>query len=131
MTRTAGRLLMAIAVIHALFGLWFGRGPLLGIARDGFLNAIDPFPDRQLVFWFLFASPMLWLLGQLVSWTAERGAPPTFLGWGLLLLVVVCGAMMPASGFWLALAPAGMLVSASRRGRIAGGGNAQRAGRWD
>jgi len=36
MARLAGRLLVGIGVLHLLFGLWFGHGPLLRITvTDG------------------------------------------------------------------------------------------------
>ncbi len=116
MARLAGRLLIGIGVLHLLFGLWFGRGPLLRIARDGFFAAVDSHPDRGLVFWFLFASPMLWIIGQLVVWAAARGLPPpAWLGGQVLAVSVMGAALMPASGFWLVLVTAVLLLAASRR----------------
>ncbi len=72
MTRTAGRLLLAIGVIHFLFGIWFCRGPLLDIARDGFWNAVDTDRHRQLAFWFIAFAVPLYLLGLLLSWIGSR-----------------------------------------------------------
>lgn len=115
----AGSLLIGVAVVHAAFGAWFGRGPLLGMFQDGVLASVDRHAERGLVFWFLLASPLLLLLGQLCLFLAERGiAPPRWLGFEVLLLTV-CGALlMPVSGFWLLLPPAALLLgaSAARRG---------------
>jgi hypothetical protein len=114
--RFAGRLLMGIALVHAAFGLWFGRAILADIARDGFLAAVDVHRDRQLVFWFLLASPLLWLLGELVAWLdARRIAPPVWLGLQVLALAIAGVLLMPASGFWLVLVPALLLLLASHR----------------
>jgi len=117
LTRAAGRLLQGIAVLHAALGLWSGRGPLAAIVRDGVLGAVDPFPDRRLAFWFLLASPVLWTLGRLIAWTSARGGPPGFLGRELLVMAAVCCALMPVSGSWLLLAPAALLLAASRNRR--------------
>jgi hypothetical protein len=116
-TRLAGRLLMAIAAIHAAFGLWFGRRALGAIARGGFVDAVDPHPDRGLVFWFLLASPLVWFLGRMAIWLAGRNQPPpAWLGRDLMLVSVVVVLLMPVSGGWLLLAPAGLLIAATRGG---------------
>jgi hypothetical protein len=114
-TLRAGRLLIAVAGIHAGFGLWMGRRPLLAIAHDGFLNSIDPHLDRNLVFWFLIASPFLWMVGRFALWLASEGRrPPRWLGRDLLALALIGAVLMPASGFWLILPPAAMLMLAAR-----------------
>jgi hypothetical protein len=110
----AGGLLIGVAVIHAAFGAWFGRGSLIGIFHDGILDSVDFHGERGLVFWFLLASPLLLLLGQLCVFLAERGiAPPRWLGFEVLLLTVACALLMPVSGFWLLLPPAALLLAAS------------------
>ena len=114
-TLTAGWLLMAVAVLHAVFGLWVGRRALLAMARDGFVNAVDPHPDRTLVFWFLLMSPFLWIVGRLALWLASEGRqPPVWLGRSLLALALICAVLMPVSGFWLILLPATWLWLAAR-----------------
>src|SRR5918995_643404 len=107
----AGRWLIAIAVLHALFGLWFGRAAVAAIARDGFLDAVDGDPHRGLVFWFLLMSPLTAIVGQLVLRVARTGSRlPTLLGWELLLLTVTGVVLMPVPGFWLLLIPTGLLL---------------------
>jgi hypothetical protein len=114
-TRLAGRLLLGIAAIHAGFGLWFGRRALGAIAGDGFVDAVDPHLDRGLVFWFLMASPLVFLLGRTTIWLAARNqSPPAWLGRDLLLLALAVCLLMPVSGGWLLLAPAGLLIAAAR-----------------
>src|SRR5918994_4712845 len=95
----AGRWLIAIAVLHALSGLWFGRAAVAAIARDGFLDAVDGDPHRGLVFWFLVMSPLTAIVGQLVLRVARTGSRlPTLLGWELLLLTVAGGGVLAAAG---------------------------------
>lgn len=110
----AGSLLIGVAVLHAAFGAWFGRGPLAGMLSDGIFNSVDSHSERGLVFWFLMVSPLLLLLGQLCMFLAERGiTPPRWLGFEVLLLTVGCALLMPVSGFWLLIPPAALLLRAS------------------
>lgn len=114
----AGSLLIGVAVLHAVFGAWFGRRPLAGMLSDGVLNSVDSHGERGLVFWFLMMSPLLLILGQLCVFLAERGiAPPRWLGFEVLLLTVCCALLMPVSGFWLLIPPAALLLRASAASR--------------
>lgn len=110
----AGSLMIGVAVLHTAFGAWFGRRPLAGMLSDGVLNSVDSHGERGLVFWFLMMSPLLLMLGQLCLFLAQRGiAPPRWLGLEVLALTVCCALLMPVSGFWLLIPPAGLLLRAS------------------
>ncbi len=114
----AGYWLIGIAALHAAFGLWIGREPLLEIVRDGSWNTVDLTPGREVIFWFLVMSPWIAILGQLLIWAAQAGMlVPRAIGWWLLLLVLVCGVLLPASGFWLGLVPAALLLRDGTRAR--------------
>ena len=113
-------MLLAVAALHAAFGSWVGRHALLAVARDGFVNAVDPHLDRTLVFWFLLMSPFLWIVGRFALWLAAEGRrPPAWLGRSLLALALVGAVLMPVSGFWLILPPATSLWLAARAPRHA------------
>ena len=110
----AGGLLIGVAIVHAVFGAWFGRGSLYAMFGDGVVASVGLQGERGLVFWFLLMSPLLLLIGQLCLFLAERGiAPPRWLGFEVLLLTVACALLMPVSGFWLLLPPAALLLRAS------------------
>jgi hypothetical protein len=110
----AGSLLIAVAVLHAAFGAWFGRRSLFGMLEDGVVNSVGLRGERGLVFWFLLMSPLLLMLGQLCLLLAERGiVPPRWLGLEVLALTVCCALLMPVSGFWLLIPPAALLLRAS------------------
>ena len=114
----AGGLLIGVAIVHAVFGAWFGRLPLGAMFSDGLVASVDLRGERGLVFFFLLLSPLLMMIGQLCVFLGERGiAPPRWLGFEVLLLTVACALLMPVSGFWLLLPPAALLLraSASRR----------------
>jgi hypothetical protein len=113
--RLAGRLLIAIGVVHAQVGAWRGRDPLLGMVRDGLVASAAGDVERELAFWFLFASPLLWLLGGWVCWADARGLPlPPWLGPAILGLAATGALLMPVSGFWLVLAPGALLANPAR-----------------
>jgi len=120
MGRIAGWLLMAIGVIHTVFVVWVGRGPLLGVVQDGFLRALFPHHDRLEVFWSLCFGVMAFFLGQLISWSEAQGKwMPAFLGWEILGLAVLGAVLMPVSGWWLVMVAGLLILAGSRRARPA------------
>lgn len=122
MRRLCGSLLVATGVLHLLVGLFVFAGPLAAIAGDGF-GAIPPdlegeVLDREAAFWFMLFGVMLLMLGGLTHWAQARtGTLPLFLGWSLLALGVIGVVTMPASGFWLVLPQAALMLAVARRGR--------------
>ncbi len=123
MCRLSGPLLMATGVLHLVGGFVFYSGPLFAIAGDGFLNAVEPDVafstfDREAAFWYMIFGVMLLMLGGLTHWAqAQTGTLPASLGWALLALGVAGVILMPASGFWLALLQAVLMLVVVRRGR--------------
>lgn len=107
----SGILLLLTGVLHNVVGFILGWDILLKIARDGFINAVDPDFDRNFIFWFLFSGLSLMIMGHLAHWIIKkRKAPlPSFLGWYLLALAFIGGIMMPVSGFWLFI-PQGFII---------------------
>ncbi len=99
-------LLHVTAVLHFGVGAWLFREPLGAILRDGYVGAVDLDPLRGLAFWFLILSPMLVIVGLLVSRALETGDTRilAIVGWGLLGIGVVGAAGMPVSGFWILIA---------------------------
>ena len=88
------------------------RRPLGAVARDGFVGAVDPYLDRNVVFWFLLASPLLWIVGRFALWLAAEGRrAPAWLGRDLLIVALVGIVLMPVSGFWLILVPSVLLLA--------------------
>jgi uncharacterized membrane protein HdeD (DUF308 family) len=120
MSRLVGPLLMAIGVLHLLASLIFYPQPVAAIAQDGFFNAVELNPaqfDREAAFWWTVSGVMLLILGSLVHWAqAQTGTLPAFLGWALLALGVAGVILMPASGFWLFLPPAVLVLTSAQRG---------------
>ena len=119
MGKIAARMLIAIGVLHLLLFLWFGRRVLVAVANEGLWNTIDPFRDRQMIFWALMTGVFGILLGQLALWVETHGKRlPAFLGWEIMAITVICGVLMPASGGWLFLIPAVLILIGVRRSRV-------------
>ena len=120
MRRRVGPLLMAMGILHLLGGLIFYPRPLAAIAQDGFLDAVNLNPaqfDREAAFWWTVSGVMLLILGGLVHWSQARtGTLPAFFGWALLATGVAGVTLMPASGLWLALPPAVLVLAVARQG---------------
>jgi hypothetical protein len=100
-----GIALMLLAILHQIVGLYFYQDALMAIGQAGIINAVQPpYWDRDAAFWFLMFGAMLFLYGAITHWLlAKVGDLPSFWGWGLLILSLIGVALMPASGFWLAI----------------------------
>jgi hypothetical protein len=110
----AGSLVSGIAVIHLGVGLLLAQPPLRAILADGVVGAVDPHIDRMAIFWFMFFGLLLLLLGEVLRAWESVATPPARIGYGLGALSLAGGLLIPASGFWLALLPAVLLIHRSR-----------------
>lgn len=109
-----GALLRLTGLLHQAVGLVVARDTVLAVLRDGFVGAIEPDPERMIVFWYLVAGFLMLFAGRALL-EIERARPlPAALGWWLLALGVGGGLAIPASGFWLVV-PQGLLVLARAR----------------
>jgi hypothetical protein len=121
LTRWIPRLIVGVAAVHTLFGLTvlpmsLDSNPLTGIADDGFVDAIDGNVERAATFWFLATGVVLFNVGHLTHWAIRRtGRIPALVGWWTLGLAVPSLVLLPASGFWLALAVGVLALVAARR----------------
>jgi hypothetical protein len=115
MAKTAAWALIALALIHLLFGILRYKEPLAGAVSDGFVGQFAASEQRRTAFWFLlFALPML-LGGQLALRAANVGDLATIrlIGYYVLGIAVVGLACFPRSPFWLPLALGPFLIYAS------------------
>ena len=117
MGRYVGQLLMGTGVLHTMIGVPAFRKTLAQIHRARYLGTIGRDPERNAVLWYLTTGALLVVLGQLARSTRERtGEVPRSLGWGLLAISVPGVVLLPASGFWLVLGQALLVLSPARRG---------------
>lgn len=121
LTLWAGRLIVAIALVHIAFFVAVSWDHLPGwFAGDLWVTPdLDaPMSASEGYFWALlgsFAIPLL-LLGALVTRFAREGrALPAYVTWGIAAWVVACTYVLAPSGFPLGLVPAGLLIAAALR----------------
>ena len=102
-----GRSIVAIGLLHTVFGLVVFSPVWAALVREGLLNTVDRQPLRAAAYWFLFFGFGFLLLGALINWCeAQAVRLPSFLGWGMLAMTLVGVAVTPINGMWLALIPA-------------------------
>ena len=117
LSKNSGNLLLGIGVIHNLVGFAMGWPVLVQIVQSGFVNSINSEMDRNAIFWFLFSGFMMMMLGLLMQnyiKATNRNLPST-LGYQLLALAIIGCTMMPASGIWLALPTAIIIIVADKK----------------
>ena len=111
-----GQLLMGTGALHTVIGVLGFRRTLVEIHRGRYLNTIGRDPERNAVLWYLTTGALLVILGQLArSAQARTGEVPRSLGWGLLSISVPGVVLLPASGFWLVLGQALLVLTKARR----------------
>jgi hypothetical protein len=121
LTRWIPRLIVGVACLHTLFGLFvlpasLDPNPLAGIVDDGFVDSIGANADRGVTFWFLATGVVWFNVGHLTHWVIRRtGRIPALVGWWTLGLAVPSLVLLPASGFWLALGVGIFALVAARR----------------
>nr|WP_245556625.1 DUF6463 family protein [Deinococcus aquatilis] len=116
----AGRLLIAVALIHLCLALASVIPHLAVLAPDGLPGVIGapwhpPHLDRQAAFWSSLGSfagtQLLW--GMWIMSTARAGHRfPRGTGLALLVLTAVQVTLAPLSGFWVNFIPALLLMAA-------------------
>ena len=100
----SGIFLIATGVLHSLVGIIMTKDELWGIIKDGLFNAAaDTDLARGVAFWFLICGIFIIMLGHLLHYyiKKEQQPAPKLLGYWLLGLSAIGCVIMPASGFWL------------------------------
>jgi hypothetical protein len=103
-----GKSVVAIGIVHCLFGVVVFSDLLLPAVRGGLFNTISAStpPARNMAYWFLMLGAVTLLLGGLIDWVERTGTGiPGFLPWGLVAFTVIGCLMSPVSGFWLLWIP--------------------------
>ena len=118
MRELSGLLLIAISVLHTVFGFVKGYGPLAEIVRAGFFNALAGHYPRIAVVWFLFFGFLIFVLGHVCMWIERHlNRPvPAFLGWELFALSVIGIALM-GGGFWFLMIIAAYIIASAQRAK--------------
>jgi hypothetical protein len=106
-----GRWLIAVAIVHTVFGVLVFYSPLQQIVQSGWWGGIAHDPMLSAVTWFmLFGFPLL--VAGIALHAVERtpATIPVAIAWWLLAGTALGLALMPTSGFYLLLPPALVLL---------------------
>jgi len=101
---------MAMGCGHVAWGLFAYRKPLAELARegriadsvgDGIFQRAHTQDGRAAAFWFLFAAPMMGLLGHMIGAAEERGDARALRqsGRAVIGLGAISSVFIPRSGF--------------------------------
>lgn len=111
--RHVGMMLMLTGLLHVIYGLFAYASQLQPIVTEGLWSTVaDDQWDRETAFWYTMFGFLLMLFGYMVDWLIKKKgiAPPAIFGWMLLFICLFGAIVMPASGFWLGLPQAWLLL---------------------
>ena len=112
----AGSWVVMIGALHTWVMFTLGGEYLWGMIGDGWVGEVEPDPMRMAVFWSFFFGLVLMGYGwTLRALEAALGEAPLIHSTLLCGVAIVGGLAIPASGFWLALAPAALIFRRSGR----------------
>jgi hypothetical protein len=117
-----GALLRVLALAHAIVGVGIYHRELRSISGSRIFAGVPYRGPKATAFWFLVPSPLVWIIGRLISdaehaerWGAVRAAHRISLI--SAAAAIVC---MPISGFWGWLAISARGLGRSRAGQTTG-----------
>jgi hypothetical protein len=112
----SGLLFVATGALHTIVAVIIGKDTYLDIFRDGFMNAIGEDCTRELAVWFFVCGIFLIFLGHLLHYyiKKEQKPAPLFLGYYILIFSIIGCLLEPASGFWLFIPQALIIIFAKR-----------------
>ncbi len=114
MVRIAAQSLVALGVLHVIFGLFRFKAPLREVVSEGFFDRFKMNDTRRLAFWFILVGPLLMLIGQLAVRAVRIGETGMVLTIGLYLFAgAVIGVLAaPKSPLWALFPPAAVFIAA-------------------
>lgn len=115
--KISGTLLTATGIIHTVVGLVSGWNTYKEFFHDGLINSLGEDLQRGMFFWFFTTGIFIIFLGETLRYyiRKEQKPAPVFLGWALLAFSAVGCLMAPATGFWLFIPQAIIIILANRK----------------
>lgn len=110
-------LLIITGILHAIVALLLGGKIYMEIFQDGLFNTLGDNYSHQFAFWFLVCGVVIILFGQTLHYYQKREqkpAPPS-LGYGMLIFSILGCIIVPASGFWLFVPQALIIIIGNKK----------------
>ncbi|MDL4618817.1 DUF6463 family protein [Citrobacter amalonaticus] len=116
MWKYSGWFLILTGMLHTLAAVILGYDSFIEIGQQGVVNAMDDNISLEYSFWFLFCGIIIMLLGELLRVFIQKTQQPApkFLGYSLLVISIAGCILMPASGFWLFI-PQALIILISQK----------------
>jgi hypothetical protein len=114
----SGIFLIATGILHTIVAIVFGWGAFVEIIRNGLLiNLMSRDCSHELALWFFILGIFIILFGQVLHFYIKREQKPAPLSFGYSMLVfTIFGCIVePASGFWLFLPQALIIIFANKK----------------
>ena len=114
----SGIFLIATGILHTIVAIVFGWGAFVEIIRNGLLiNLTSRDCSHELALWFFILGIFIILFGQVLHFYIKREQKPAPLSFGYSMLVfTIFGCIVePASGFWLFLPQALIIIFANKK----------------
>jgi len=111
----SGILLIITGFLHTIVALFLGYRDYIAMFRDGIFDSVGENSQRGLSFWFLICGIFIIFFGHTLHYyiKREQKPAPAFLGYYMLILSVLGCIMVPASGFWLFIPQALIILFAN------------------
>ena len=111
MKNKIGIIVIIIGLLHTLLGIVKFSDIFAEMILEGFFDS-GMGAERGWAVWFTVTGIVFVLLGLAIKQIEhQKMTIPKVLGWGLLFMALCGGLMIPVSGFWALLLPAGLIIS--------------------
>lgn len=110
----AAQFLIALGVLHVIFGLIQFKVEIREVIAEGFVGRFMRSDKRRLAFWFILVGPLLTLIGQVALHAIHIGDVGLILTIGLYLLgAALVGVLaFPKSPLWGLVPPSLIFIAA-------------------
>lgn len=110
MVRWAGYLLVAMGCLHGIMSVVLFRDALADIWNAGLFSGLGWSMEMLAAFWFAIFTWLMILLGLVIIPLSRDFQGRRLIGWSFIMVPILCGLVLPASGLWAFVVPGLMLL---------------------
>lgn len=115
--KQSGTFLVITGILHCITAILINSKIYVEILRSGLVNINSKDYTIGFAFWFFMVGILLILWGATLQYyiKKEEKPAPLFTGYAMLLFAIIGCVMIPASGFWLFIPQALIIIVANKR----------------
>ena len=111
MNKWIGNWIIGTAVAHTIYGIFIFLDVWMELINSGLFNSIGENSERAAVILFFLWGLLYFVLGFTIKTLENQNIIlPKVLGYGLLINAIIALIFLPASGHWLLIPPAIMVL---------------------